>query len=238
MDDVRQRAAALPERLERVRETIARAAVGAARAPDEVTIVAVTKTWPVELVRAALGAGLERIGENRIQEALPKIEAMAGEGAIWHLVGHLQTNKARDAARAFAVIESVDSERVAAALQQRLELDDRTLEVLVQVNTSGEESKFGLDPAALRPLLEAMTPMDRLRIRGLMTIAPFDDRESVVRPCFAALRELRERARSWRLPGLELTELSMGMSSDYAWAVAEGATIVRLGSVLFGERRP
>jgi pyridoxal phosphate enzyme (YggS family) len=236
MESITERSAALPRRLERVRENLARAAGEASRDPAGVTIVAVTKTLPVEVIRAAVAAGLEHFGENRIQEALPKIEALADERPIWHLVGHLQTNKARLAAGAFAMVESVDSERVAAALQQRLEHEDRTLEVLVQVNTSGEETKYGLAPGDLRPLLERMVEMDRLQVKGLMTIAPFDDRENVVRPCFAELRRLRDEAREWALPGCELTELSMGMSGDYEWAVAEGATIVRLGSVLFGRR--
>lgn len=236
MESIADRIAALPQRLEQVRENLARVAGEASRDPAEVTIVAVTKTLPVEVIRAAVESGLEHFGENRIQEALPKIEALADTEAIWHLIGHLQTNKARLAAGAFAMVESVDSDRIAVALQKRLEHEDRTLEVLVQVNVSGEESKYGLAPGGLRPLLKRMAAMDRLRIRGLMTIAPFDDRESVVRPCFAALRRLRDEAQSWALPGCELPELSMGMSGDYEWAVAEGATIVRLGSVLFGQR--
>jgi len=236
MESIAERSAALPERLEQVRENLARAAGEVSRDPDEVTIVAVTKTLPVEVIRAGLAAGLDHFGENRIQEALPKIDALAGEGPIWHLIGHLQTNKARLAAGAFTMVESVDSERIAAALQKRLEQEDRTLDVLVQVNTSGEESKFGLAPDLLRSLLEHTVEMDRLRVKGLMTIAPFDDRESIVRPCFAALRRLRDEAQGWALPGCELTDLSMGMSGDYEWAVAEGATIVRLGSVLFGSR--
>ena len=236
MANLDERIEALPSRLEDVRERIARAASGAGRDPSGINIVGVTKTLPVPLIEAAIGAGLTRIGENRIQEGCAKIEEIGRNAATWHLVGHLQTNKARHAVRWFDIIESVDSVRIAEAIQQRAEIEERTVPVLVEVNTSGEESKFGVDEGELRPLLERIASFDRLRVEGLMTIAPFDVREEIVRPAFVRLRRLLEDARSWQIPGVEMRELSMGMSGDFEWAVAEGATIVRLGSVLFGSR--
>ncbi len=234
--DLETRIAGIPERLEEVRSRIVRAADDAGRDPSEVSIVGVTKTLPTALVTAAIDAGLDGIGENRIQEGCRKIEELGREKATWHLIGHLQTNKARYAARWFDVVQSVDSVRIANALQQRAEIEDRSIPVFLEVNTSGEESKFGVIPDELEPLLEAVSGFDRLAIRGLMTIAPYDSRERIVRPAFVRLRRLLEEAREWDVPGVEMSELSMGMSDDFEWAVAEGATVVRLGSVLFGRR--
>ena len=199
-------------------------------------IVAVTKGFPAEIVRAAIDSGLTEIGENRVQEGCVKIELIGREAATWHLVGHLQTNKAKHAVRFFDIIDSVDSIRVAEAVHHRAVIEDVKLPVLVQVNTSGEESKFGVEGAELKPLLEGISRFDRIEVKGLMTIAPFDDRETVVRPAFVGLRRLLEEAGSWGIPRIEMKELSMGMSNDFEWAVAEGATVLRLGSVLFGPR--
>lgn len=234
--DLETRIRGIPSRLEEVRERIARAAGEAGRDPSEVSVVGVTKTLPASLISAAIRAGIDGIGENRIQEACQKIEELGRDAAVWHLVGHLQTNKARYAVRWFDVIQSVDSERIASAIQQRAEIEQRNIPVFLEVNTSGEESKFGVPPDDLRPLLEAVSGLDRITVRGLMTIGPFDSRETIVRPAFVRLRRLLEEAREWDIPGVKMNELSMGMSGDFEWAVAEGATIVRLGSVLFGPR--
>jgi len=236
MLDLDDRIASIPARLESVRERIETAASDADRDPASIRIVAVTKSFPVDIIRAALGAGLTRIGENRVQEGCGKIEQLGRDAATWHLVGHLQTNKARHAVRYFDIIESIDSARVAEAIQHRAEIEDITVPVLVQVNTSAEESKFGLSPGELRPLLDSISALDRIAVQGLMTIAPFDDRETVVRPAFVGLRQLLEEAESWNVPRVEMNHLSMGMSNDFEWAVAEGATMLRLGSVLFGPR--
>ncbi|MFO7768551.1 MAG: YggS family pyridoxal phosphate-dependent enzyme [bacterium] len=235
--DVTQRIEALPRRMEEVRERIGGAAEGAGRDPSRVRIVAVTKTFPLEMVEGAIASGLDEIGESRVQEGREKIEALGEGAATWHMIGHLQTNKVRWAVRLFDIIHSVDSPRLAEEVQNRAELEGiETFPVLVQVNTSGEESKYGVDPSRLRPLMEEMSRLDRVRVEGLMTMAPFDERESVVRPAFVRLRELFEQVGSWSLPGVEMTHLSMGMSNDFEWAVAEGATLVRLGSALFGPR--
>ncbi len=223
----------LSGRLARVRETIAaRQALAGLHHP--VRIVAVTKTHGPETVREALAAGLADVGENRVQEALAKQEALTNVPVSWHLIGSLQRNKARHAVGRFVLIHSVDRPELADALAQRVG-DGSRQAVLVEVNTSGETQKGGVAPDALMALLDHLGGLPGLEVRGLMTMAPFTEDEGVQRRCFAALRSLRERAEA---AGYPLPELSMGMSADYPAAVQEGATMVRLGTVLFGGRAP
>lgn len=196
-----------------------------------VRIVAVTKTHGPEAVRAAVAAGLTDVGENRVQEALPKMEA-AGVPVAWHLVGSLQRNKARHAAGRFALIHSVDRLELAEELARRTPAGTRQA-VLVQVNCSAEPQKGGVEPEALPALLDALRALPALEPRGLMTLAELTDDRARQRAAFARLRGLRDAAAAC---GHDLPELSMGMSGDYPVAVEEGATIVRLGTVLFGER--
>lgn len=197
-----------------------------------VRIVAVTKTHGPEAVRAAWAAGLADVGENRVQEALPKMAAAAGVPVRWHLVGTLQRNKARQVAGRFALIHSLDRLELAGELARRMPPGARQA-VLVQVNCSAEPQKGGVEPAALPALLEALRALPALEPRGLMTLAELTDDPGRQRAAFARLRALRDEA---AVRGHALPELSMGMSGDYAVAVEEGATIVRLGTVLFGER--
>ena len=202
----------------------------------DVRIVAVTKGHAPAAVEVALAAGATDVGENRIQEALSKQEALAGLPVDWHLIGHLQTNKAKHVPGRFALVHSIDSLRVAEALQRAMEnkaAGSDPLPVLVQVNVAREPQKAGCDPAELAQLAAAVSELSRLRLRGLMTMAPLTDDAAAQRRVFAALRRLREDLAT---SGLEMPELSMGMSGDYEAAVAEGATILRLGTVLFGER--
>ena len=217
------------ERLARVRERLAAACERADRDTAGVTLVAVSKGHSVEAVRAASAGGVRHFGENRIQEALPKIEAAqaAGVDAVWHLVGHLQSNKAKAAANAFAVIHSVDSARLLARLDAAA---PASREVLLQVNVAGERQKHGVAPAQLADLVEATRAAGNLRLRGLMTIAPLARNPEDARPVFRALRFLAQR--------FELSELSMGMTDDFEVAIEEGATLVRVGRALFGERAP
>ena len=222
---------ALPARLGHVREVIAERQRRGGWS-HEVTIVAVTKTHPVEAVRAAAEAGIRAVGENRVQEALAKQEAATGVPVEWHLIGTLQRNKARHAAGRFALVHSVDRLDLATELDRRT-ADGSRQAILVQVNCSGEPQKGGVEPDALPALLEGIGGLARLELRGLMTMAPFTDDERAQRPPFAMLRELRDAGER---AGHRLPELSMGMSGDYAAAAEEGATIVRLGTVLFGER--
>jgi pyridoxal phosphate enzyme (YggS family) len=197
-----------------------------------VTIVAVTKTHPVEAVRAAVAAGVTAVGENRVQEALTKQEALPDVRVDWHLIGTLQRNKAKVAVNRFALIHSVDSAELAHDLDRRAAPGSRQ-PILVQVNCSDESQKGGVAPAELPALLDEIRPLEQLELRGLMTMAALTEDPERQRAAFRRLRELRDRetARGFTLP-----ELSMGMSGDYLVAVEEGATMVRLGTLLFGER--
>jgi pyridoxal phosphate enzyme (YggS family) len=220
----------LTGRLAQVRETIAaRQAAGGWTHP--VTVVAVTKTHGPEAVRAAWAAGIGAVGENRVQEALPKLEACADLPLPWHLIGTLQRNKARQVAGRFALIHSVDRLELAEEVARRS--GEGRQAVLLQVNCSGEPQKGGVLPQELPALLDAVLRLDRLDVRGLMTMAAFTEDRGAQRATFRRLRELRDEAGR---RGLVLPELSMGMSGDYAVAVEEGATMVRLGTILFGGR--
>lgn len=221
---------ALASRLEQVRETIEQHRQRGGW-KHQVRIVAVTKAHPAEAVRAALAVGLEDVGENRVQEALGKQNELGALPVQWHLIGTLQRNKARHAAGRFALIHSVDSVELARELARRTPAGTRQ-PVLLQVNCSGEAQKGGVEPAELSGLLEAVAGESALDLRGLMTMAAIAADEAALRRSFGLLRTLRDRAAQ----GAELPELSMGMSGDYAVAVEEGATMVRLGTVLFGER--
>jgi hypothetical protein len=225
----------IPDRVAAVRERIARAAERASRPPGDVTLVAISKTHPAEAVRAAFAAGVRDFGENRVQEAEPKIASTADLGASWHLVGHLQSNKARKAAALFGLIQSVDSLELALRLARAGAEEGRPVRVLVQVDLAGEETKFGLAEGELLPLLEALRGKEGLRIEGLMVLPPYLDDPEHVRPYFRRLRSLRDQASAAGL--LEGRHLSMGMSHDFEAAVEEGATIVRVGTAIFGERQ-
>ena len=221
----------LPGRLAQVRETISRhQALGGWGHP--VTIVAVTKSHGPEAERAALAAGLSIVGENRVQEALAKQDQLLDAPVEWHLIGTLQRNKARHAVGRFALIHSVDRLDLARELDRRVP-DGRRQPVLVQVNCSNEPQKGGVEPESLGPLLDGLRELARLDVRGLMTMAAFTADAAEQRRTFRSLRTLRDEAEA---AGDRLPELSMGMSGDYPVAVEEGATMVRLGTVLFGER--
>jgi pyridoxal phosphate enzyme (YggS family) len=228
----------IAERVAAVRERIARAAERAFRSPGDVRLVAVSKTHPPEAVREAFAAGVRDFGENRVQEAEPKIAAtaeLAAAGARWHLVGHLQSNKARRAAALFGLVQSIDSVELGLRLARAGEEGGRPVHGLVQVDLAGEATKFGLPEAELPGALEALRGRSGLRLEGLMVLPPFLDDVDAVRPYFRRLRALRDRALADGL--LAAGELSMGMSHDFAAAVEEGATIVRVGTAIFGERQ-
>jgi pyridoxal phosphate enzyme (YggS family) len=222
-DDMR--VGTIAERLALVRGRIARAAEGAGRSPDSVTLVAVGKGFPAEVIAEGIAAGLTHIGENRVQEAAAKIPALQHLAATWHMVGHLQTNKAKTALELFDIIHSVDSLHLAQVLSRRAE---RTAPVLLEVNVAGEASKFGLTASEALQSAEAVARLPHLDLRGLMTIAPLVSDPEEVRPVFRELRQLGD--------SLGLAELSMGMTDDFEVAIEEGATIVRIGRAIFGER--
>ncbi|HEY9073784.1 MAG TPA: YggS family pyridoxal phosphate-dependent enzyme [Desulfobaccales bacterium] len=222
----------ITKNLEEVRNRIAAAARRTGRDPAQVRLVAVSKTVPVERIKEAVAAGQRLFGENYLQEAQGKITAL-GEAAVWHFIGHLQSNKAKGAVGLFALIHGVDRLKLAAALEAAASQMGTVQEILIQVNLAAEASKSGAAPEAAAGLLEAIKPLPHLRVTGLMTMPPFLDPEAV-RPYFRALRELRDHLRD--SSGLPLPELSMGMSGDYEVAVEEGATLVRVGTAIFGSR--
>src|SRR5690606_12831330 len=223
--------------VEAIQARIAAACHAAGRDPADVRLLPVSKTVEVERLRAAHAIGLHTLGENKVQEALAKSEAMADLNDLrWALIGHLQTNKAKYAARFASEFHALDSLRVAEALDVQLQKHGRALDVLVQVNTSGEDSKFGLAPEEVPAFVKQLPAFSSLRVRGLMTLALFSPDEALVRPCFVRLRELRDRLRQDAPDGITMDELSMGMSGDFEMAIAEGATTVRVGTAIFGIR--
>jgi PLP dependent protein len=215
--------------VERVRERIARAAERAGRRPEDVLLIGVSKTVDAGRIRAAVDAGITALGENRVQEARAKI-AEIGRPAAWHLIGHLQTNKAKDALELFDLIHSLDRMELARELDRRATARGQVVTTLLQVNVGGEESKGGVVPDAVADTLDALAALDGVRVRGLMAIPPEVDRAEDARGWFQALRKLAERH--------GLPDLSMGMSADFEVAVEEGATMVRVGTAIFGPRPP
>ncbi len=209
-----------------VRARIAAACERARRSPDHVTLIGVSKGFPAEAVAKAVAAGLRDIGENRVQEAAAKIEALAARGITprWHLIGHLQTNKAKTAAHLFAIIHSVDSLRLAQELSRRAQ----RVGILLEVNAAQEASKFGFVPKEVARALSSIAALPHLDIQGLMTVAPISNDPEAVRPVFRELRWLRD--------SLGLRELSIGMTDDFEVAIEEGATMVRIGRAIFGAR--
>lgn len=226
----------LAARLAAVRSRIARAAEASRRDPAAVRLVAVSKTYPAEQVRAAFAAGQLDFGENRVQEALAKIEATSDLPLRWHLVGHLQSNKARRAASAFAAIHSIDGAALLEAVDRSAAAAHASPDVLLQVDLAGEATKFGASRGQLDRLLDVAATCRAARVAGLMLMPPFFDDPEGARPYFRRLRELRDELReAGRLPGTA-ADLSMGMSHDLEVAVEEGATIVRVGTAIFGPR--
>lgn len=223
----------LRARWERLRERVDDACRAAGRDPGEVTVLPVSKTFGPDLIREAVGLGLHRFGENKVQEIRDKSEALAECAIDWVMIGHLQTNKAGVVARLATELQSLDRPKLAAALDRHLRTENRVLDVLVQVKTSHEPSKYGLDPAQLLGFLDELAGYPTLRVRGLMTLAINTSDPDTVRGCFRRLRQLRDDAAA---RGHDLPRLSMGMSGDFALAIAEGATEVRIGTAIFGAR--
>lgn len=224
------------ENIAAVRERMAAAAERAGRSAEEVRLLPVSKTVPEDLLRLAVAAGCTRLGENKVQEAKRKSENLADLDVEWAVIGHLQTNKARDVAAFATEFQALDRLKAAAALDRRLQAADRTLDVFVQVNTSAEESKYGLPPEALHDFLQELPQFPTLRVQGLMTLAIFSSDTERVRECFRLLRRLRDEARDRNPELIGEGELSMGMSGDFEVAIEEGSTCVRVGQAIFGAR--
>jgi len=223
------------DNIRRIREAMAEAARRSGRPASAVRLMAVTKTVDDDRILTAIAAGVEILGENYVQEAKRKIDKM-GNPCEWHMIGRLQTNKAKYAVRLFDMIHSVDRLELAAELDRRARATGRVMKILIEVNVAGEETKSGVPLATARDLVRAVAPLENLSIQGLMTMPPWFDDPEEARPFFRALRELRDRITAEVIGRVEMRELSMGMTGDYAVAIEEGATIVRIGRGVFGER--
>jgi pyridoxal phosphate enzyme (YggS family) len=228
------------ENIAGIRERVARAVARAGRTREDVLLMAVSKTAPAELIREAYGCGLRLFGESRIQEFEAKLPLLRDLRAEWHMIGHLQTNKAARAAELFPAVDSVDSLRLAERLNTAAAKLGRRVAVLIEINVGGESAKSGAwpDSPELESILEAAPRLEHLLIGGLMTIPPFTDDPEQARPFFAKLRNIRDQLASRRLTAVTMDVLSMGMSHDFEVAVEEGSTCVRIGTAIFGERRP
>ncbi|MGA9505427.1 MAG: YggS family pyridoxal phosphate-dependent enzyme [Terriglobales bacterium] len=229
----------IAENIARVRERIAAAAQRAIRSPDEVKLMGVSKTFSAELIREAYAAGLRVFGENRVQELAGKADALRDlPGAEWHLIGHLQTNKAAKATELFDAVDSVDSVRLAQKLNGFAASAGKTLPILIEINVGGETAKSGLAPTSteLDQILQGALQWANLKIQGLMTVPPYSEDPEGSRPYFSQLRKIRDTIAARGLPNISPAVLSMGMSHDFEVAIEEGATCVRVGTAIFGER--
>jgi hypothetical protein len=229
----------IAENIAQIRERIRNAAHRVERDPETVTLMAVSKTFPAEAIRNAYEASIRVFGENRVQEFASKAEDLRGlTDAHWHMIGHLQTNKAAKAAELFHAIDSVDSLKLAEKLNDAARSHAKKLSVLIEVNVGGEAAKSGVDPSSpeLENILSSAARLESLEIRGLMTIPPYTEDPQAARPFFRKLRELRDEISARKLPAVNVTTLSMGMSHDFEVAIEEGSTCVRVGTAIFGAR--
>ncbi len=226
----------LVENLKRLEERIESAAINSGRKREDITLVAVTKNVEPEKVNLAIDAGIKIIGENRIQEAEEKFKFITKD-VEKHLVGHLQTNKVKKALELFDLIQSVDSLHLAQEISKRAKEKEKSAEVLIEVNTSDEPSKYGVKPEEVSGVVEEVSNLENIKIKGLMTVGLFTDELDKVRPCFVKLRNIFESLKNLRKENVEMKYLSMGMSSDFEMAIEEGANMIRVGTAIFGPRR-
>lgn len=223
------------DNIKKIRDNIAEAALRSGRTASDIRLMAVTKTVDDERIMEAIEAGIDIIGENYVQEARRKIEKM-GKNVEWHMIGHLQSKKSKYAVRFFDMIHSVDRIKLAGELDKRSNMAECLTKILIEVNISGEETKSGVKKEDAITLVKDISTLENLSVQGLMTMPPWFDDPEDARPYFVTLRELRDRIVEENIPNVEMNELSMGMSGDYQVAVEEGATIVRIGTSIFGER--
>ena len=226
----------MKDRLQRVQARIQQAAKVCGRSEAGIRLVAVSKTMPVEIVREAIETGMTDFGENYIQEAREKISTLGTYPVTWHYIGHLQSNKAKYAVRMFDLIHSVDSLKLAKALDTYAKKIDKVQDILVQVNVAKEDTKSGVYAEDALQLVREIAHLDNLAVKGLMTMPPYFNAPEKVRPFFAALRHLRDQIKNENIPKISMEELSMGMTGDFEAAIEEGATMVRVGTAIFGER--
>ncbi|MDL1980020.1 MAG: YggS family pyridoxal phosphate-dependent enzyme [Deltaproteobacteria bacterium] len=226
----------LKKRLSNVNERIKKAAIDCGRDPDTIHLVAVSKTKPEDAVREAIKAGADILGENYIQEARDKINALSSYPVLWHFIGHLQSNKAKYAVKLFDMIHTVDSLKLAHELNKQAKKINKIQKILIQVNISMESTKSGVYEDDAQKLIKEISLFENLSIKGLMTMPPFFNNPEKVRPYFSALRNLRDKIRNEAIKNINMQELSMGMTGDFEVAIKEGATFVRIGTAIFGER--
>ncbi len=226
----------MTERLEKVHHRITEAAVKSGRHPETIRLVAVSKTVPAERAKEAIEAGVTILGENYVQEARKKFNALSAFPVSWHYIGHLQSNKAKYAVRMFDLIHSVDSVKLANALNKQAQKIDKVQDILVQVNIAGEDSKSGILESEAEIIIRDISRLENLSVKGLMTMPPFFNSPDRVRPYFQALRDLRGQIKNQAMENIHMNELSMGMTGDFEVAIEEGATLVRIGTAIFGER--
>lgn len=226
----------IEKNLSEIRDRIEHAAMLSGRRGKDIKLVAVTKTVGVERIREAVALGVTAIGENRVQEMVEKYEQLKDLPVEWHFIGHLQTNKVKYIIDKVDLIHSLDRLSLAREINKRAAKINRKIDVLVQVNVSGEETKFGLFPDQVKEFIKGIMDMEHIRIKGLMTIAPYTEQPEEVRPIFRRLKQLSEEIRGMGLGGVYMEYLSMGMTGDYTVAIEEGANIVRIGTGIFGER--
>ena len=227
----------MKQRLEQIKQRIRQAAESCNRDADSVRLVTVSKTIAAEIVKEAIDAGVTILGENYVQEARDKFKALAQYPVSWHFIGHLQSNKAKYAVRLFDLIHSVDSLKLARELDKQAGKVDKIQQILLQVNISAEDTKSGISTDEAPRLIAEISQLKNLTVKGLMTMPPYFYQPEKVRPFFAALRELRDQIKEQSLPNVSLDELSMGMTGDFEVAIKEGATLVRIGTAIFGERQ-
>jgi hypothetical protein len=227
----------LKNRIEKVKKRIKDTAEACKRPMASIRLVAVSKTMPAEVVRDAIGTGISDLGENYIQEAKEKINALAAYPVTWHFIGHLQSNKAKYAVRLFDLIHSVDSLKLAQELNKYAQKNDKIQAILIQVNVAKEVSKSGVYIEDTVQLLKEVSRLENIAVKGLMTMPPYFNAPEKARPFFTALRELRDQIKMEAIPNISMDELSMGMTGDFEAAIEEGATIVRIGTAIFGDRR-
>ena len=227
----------LKTRLENVLNCIKKAANVRGRDPETIRLVAVSKTIPTDMVKEAIEAGVKILGENYIQEARKKFDALSSYPVSWHFIGHLQTNKAKYAVRLFDLIHSVDSLKLAHELNKQAKKINKIQEILIQVNISMESTKAGVYEQDALSLIKDISHIENLSVKGLMTIPPFFDEPERARPYFSALRKLRDQIKKESIPNIAMDELSMGMTGDFEAAIDQGASLVRIGTAIFGKRK-
>lgn len=225
----------IKENLDEVKDKIAAAAIKSGRQPEEITLIAVTKTLSIDVINAAMALGITDVGENKVQEVMDKYELVNNE-PNWHLIGHLQTNKVKFIIDKVSLIHSVDSLRLAEEISKRCEKAEKIMEILIQINVAEEETKFGIQRDEIFELVEAVSQLPNLKIKGLMTIAPYTDNEEELRKYFREMKDIFETLKKTMYNRTDMTYLSMGMTNDYELAIEEGSNMVRIGTGIFGAR--